>query len=801
MRGLLRYTERAVTIVYLSLAWLAGIWLAGQFSSVGHAAWLGSAAVCLLAAVIFRQRPRLRLGLVCAGCLALGAARFQAALPPAAPSQIGYYNGHDEVVITGMVAAEPQVSDRSVTLRLRVEQVTRPGGQGRPVTGDVRVTTPRFPVIPYGARVRVVGRLSEPADDNPFCPRYFYWQGYQSCLGFTRPVVLSEGNGHPFLHALYDLKARALATLNRLLPDPQAAVLSGILLGTERAIPIDLLGEFRRTGTSHLLVVSGYNVAVLVAAVTVLAEPLLGRRWAVVGALVAIAPFVVIVGNDASALRAAFLAAFYLIPTRLLGRPTFTLASLMTAAWLMTLLQPFILWSISFQLSFAATLGLILHAGRLSEWAQAHRPAWARAGSTSVTWGLLVGGLAVTLVAQVWATPLLMAYSGQFSVDSLLVNALILPAQPAIMATGGLAVLGGLVALPVGQLFGRLAWLGLTYTIGLVHLFAQLPFVSVAARLGPAGVVAAYILLLAWPWLIHQGPAIRSEWGSMLKQPRRQWALWLSGAAVTVIVLAWGLTQPDGRLHVVFLDVGQGDAIFIQTPGGRQLLVDGGLYPTLLNAHLGRQMPFWDRAIDLVVATHGDADHAAGLPGVLERYQVGQLITNGESGLEEPMATLLNEAAETHAPVHVALAGEVMEMGDGVRIEVLHPAASFDADNRNDHSIVLRLVYGRFSLLLTGDAEEAAEAALLASGRPLTAVVLKAGHHGSNSSSGAPFLAAVRPQFVVISVGAENEYGHPHPEMLQRVEAMGAAVLRTDELGAIEIISDGEQMWWRTTLP
>lgn len=740
-RGSLRYTGWAVTIVYLALAWLAGLWLASVVGGEGYAGWLGGAAVCLLAAVIFRKRPALRLGLVCAGCLVLGAARFQAAVPPDTPTQISYYNGHDEVVVTGLVTAEPEVSDRSVALRLRVEQVARPGGAARPVAGDVRVTTPRFPVIPYGARVRVVGRLSEPADDDPACPRYWYWQGYQSCLGFTRPVVLSKRNGHPLSHALYDLKARALSTLNRLLPDPQAAVLSGILLGTDRTIPINLLEEFRRTGTSHILVVSGYNVAVLVAAVASFAEIFLNRRWAVVVAMAFIAPYVVVVGAEAAALRAALMAALYLIPTRLLGRPTFAPPALFLAASLMALWRPLILWDVGFQLSFAATLGLMLYADRWNQWMETRWLGKMRSSMAKVALASLTDAFFVTLAAQLWATPLIVANFQQFSSISLLINTLILPVQPVIMAMGGLAVLGGLVVPPVGQLFGRLAWLGLSYTIEVVHLFAQLPFASVPARLGPAGVVATYGLLLALPWLARQGPAIRREWKGILKQPRQQWALWLGGAAVTVIVLVWGLTQPDGRLHVVFLDVGQGDAIFIQTPGGRQLLVDGGREPTLLNTHLGRQMPFWDRAIDLVVATHGDTDHAAGLPGVLERYQVGQLITNGESGLEEPMATLLRTAAEAQVPAHVAAAGEVMEMGDGMRLEVFSPAGSFDPDNHNENTVVLRLVYGRFSLLLTGDTEETL-----------------------------------------------NE--------LQQ-EMMGAAVLRTDELGTIEIISDGEQMWWQ----
>jgi competence protein ComEC len=256
-----------------------------------------------------------------------------------------------------------------------------------------------------------------------------------------------------------------------------------------------------------------------------------------------------------------------------------------------------------------------------------------------------------------------------------------------------------------------------------------------------------------------------------------------------ILFLTWLSGRPDGRLHVTFLDVGQGDAILIQSPSGKQLLVDGGRYPSVVLDQLGQQMPFWDRSLDLVVATHPDDDHTAGLVSVMERYDVAGLITNGAPVDSNPaFAALLDSGAA----VHVAAAGETIDLGDGVRLNVLNAGGGGD----NDASIVTRLTYGQFSLLLTGDVEAAAEEALLSGGQPLTAVVLKAGHHGANTSSSEAFLRAVAPQVIVISVGADNNYGHPAPAMLARAAAAGATVLRTDEVGTIELISDGRQMWW-----
>ncbi|MBK9613793.1 MBL fold metallo-hydrolase [Candidatus Amarobacter glycogenicus] len=215
-------------------------------------------------------------------------------------------------------------------------------------------------------------------------------------------------------------------------------------------------------------------------------------------------------------------------------------------------------------------------------------------------------------------------------------------------------------------------------------------------------------------------------------------------------------SQPDGRLHITFLDVGQGDAIFIQTPSGRQILVDGGNFPNILTDQLGRHVPFWDRQIDMLIATHPDADHVAGLTSVFDRYRVSQLMTNGQAQNESAVYdAVLQAAAERKTTVHPAQAGEVVQIGDGVRLEVLNPGAVL-RDDRNENSVALRLVYGDFSLLLTGDADEAAEEVMLANGRAISSLALKPGITAPTP----PVLClfeAVRPQILIISVGADNK--------------------------------------------
>jgi competence protein ComEC len=214
-------------------------------------------------------------------------------------------------------------------------------------------------------------------------------------------------------------------------------------------------------------------------------------------------------------------------------------------------------------------------------------------------------------------------------------------------------------------------------------------------------------------------------------------------------------------------------------------------------------MPFWDRSLDLVILTHADDDHIAGLIPVLERYRVGQVLDSGYEHDSPMYNRWLELISEKEIPGHLARAGMRIETGDGVELMVLHPGPELmkytDAD-ANNNSVVARLVMGQVSFLLPGDIEEAAENVLVASGQQLASTVLKAPHHGGDTSSSAAFLNAVNPELVVVSVGADNRFGHPSPQVLERLEDLVGEerVLRTDERGTIEVVSDGERVWIKT---
>lgn len=784
-------------IISLTIVWLFGIWF-GSKTGVVELVWFAAGlATAIIGVLFYRRHIFFKFVLPHAAIFFFAAGWYVSALPEINSTHIAYYNEQQEVVVTGLVVDEPDVRDQSVLLRVEAESIIV-GGQLTPVKGLVLVTTPRFPVIAYGTQIQIIGNLETPGEGATFDYKsYLARQGIHSQMSWPQLRVLAKDRGSFLYQTIFSFKAEAEQTIRQLLPDPQGALLTGILLGNDQGLSPELADQFRITGMTHIIAISGFNIAILVGSVVSLGRPLFGSRRASVLALVVVSLYTLLVGADAAVVRAAVMGSLFIFSRRMMGRPTFAPASLFVAALIMTLLNPFILWDIGFQLSFAATLGLMLYADPMSRWTEARLLGLFGQETTRRLMGLLSEAVLVTLAAQVLTLPLIVGYFQQLSFVSLLANLFILPAQAGVMIWGALATLAGLVVPALGQVLAWIAWLFLSYTIVLVRFFSSIPGAAVSVNVPPGAIVALFILIIVITWLWRQRPTQRRELLAHMQMDFPRWTAVGLGGLAAVLVLFWGVNRPDGNLHVAFLDVGQGDAIFIQTPGGRQIVVDGGRFPSVLFQHLGRQIPFWDKEIDLVIATHPEADHINGLPGIFERYQVGRLITNGETKSTAAMDALVTAAEGRETPIMAVSAGEVIVIEDGVWLEVLNPPGLLNPQNSNQNSVAFRLVYGDFSVLLTGDTEMLAEQAMLQSGRPLQAVVLKAAHHGSNTSSTTAFLTAVRPQVVVISAGQDNRFGHPAPEMLQRAAEVGAVILRTDQIGTIEVVTDGQVMWWQ----
>ncbi|MCB0105998.1 MAG: ComEC/Rec2 family competence protein, partial [Caldilineaceae bacterium] len=366
------------------------------------------------------------------------------------------------------------------------------------VVGEVRLTTGNRTIYRYGQPLQLRGRLVTPPDFTDFSYReYLARKGVHSLFYPTSIEVLPlPTQGNWLYQQLYRLRAQGEQLLNRLLPEPYAALANGMLLGIESGIPDELYEQFNLTGSSHVIVISGSNVALIAGIMLAIGHRLLGRQRALWPTLLGIAAYALLVGGDAAVLRAAWMGALYTVATTLERRST-ALVSLAFACWVMTLANPLTLWDVGFQLSSAATAGLILFSPGVVAFFQRLTPGWLTGGpltgtlvvggldlmATSRTFlrGIVQDGLMVTIAANLSTLPLVLYYFGRLSFISLMTNLLIAPVQPLIMLWGSAGLLVGLMGLTtIAQLILWIPWLSLVWTVTVVQWTASLPGASVA---------------------------------------------------------------------------------------------------------------------------------------------------------------------------------------------------------------------------------------------------------------------------------------------------------------------------------
>jgi competence protein ComEC len=261
---------------------------------------------------------------------------------------------------------------------------------------------------------------------------------------------------------------------------------------------------------------------------------------------------------------------------------------------------------------------------------------------------------------------------------------------------------------------------------------------------------------------------------------------------VSIFCVVWLciFLQPE-KLKVSFLDVGQGDAILIQTPSGHDILVDGGPTREVL-AQVSHELGYFDRDIEVMIATHGDADHITGLIPILEKYNVKHIVQSPVKASTDMFEDLESHIESEGANVYVGEKGDVIDFGDGAMLHVLYPNKYTSPKiDTNDASVSFVLTYGEHSVLLTGDLTTKYEPLLLQGVLPKHITVYKAGHHGSKTSSGEQILTYIRPEYSVISAGKDNRYGHPAPEVLERLRVYSQEVLSTIDRGTVTFVSDG----------
>ncbi len=789
-----------MSLIYLSCAWLAGIVAGSEFDLPLALAFTGLLPLALL--FYFRERKKLLL-LTCLCLVAFfgGAACFQSSLPANNADNLQFYNDRGIVEIRGLVNEDPESGDKTVKLRLSAREM-KLGGEWQKVTGTALLYVPGYPAYSYGDLLLVTGEPETPPRLDGFdYQAYLAHQEIFSVMSYPEIEIIESGKGLKPLEWLYSFRNRLSQTFTEILPEPQASLAQGIILGIRSGIPESVKTDFVHTGTAHLLAISGLHLSVITGMLLNFGIRLFGRKrylyvWLALGGVWI---YALLTGMNPPVLRAAIMATLFLA-AELLGRQRNAATALAFAAAVMAGFSPQILWQASFQMSFAAMAGLVLIFPLIQSFLKKLIAALPVGDGIIASAAFYIAdslGVGIAALAAIW--PLVAYHFGIISPAAPLATLFALPALPGIIFIGASAGILGMIFLPSGQVIAWIAWLFISYTLLVVRIFAAVPFLE-GSYLDIRLVWLYYPALAFIIRLINARSKTVSSEQTVTTSFFGTYQKWLvlPLLAIAILVLVTAATMPDDNLHVSFLDVGQGDAILIQK-GSRQILIDGGPDPQAVIRALGEKMPFWDRTLDLAVLTHSSADHVTGLVEVLKRYRVKQALypkADFSSSIYNEWLRLLEEK---NIPVTLAESDQCINL-DGTIIEVLNPRPATLTGTQSDidnNAIVLRVKTGEVSFLLTADIMQEAEFELIYSRAELESTVLKVAHHGSATSTSEEFLSVANPMIAVISVGENNTFGHPRNEVLARLEAIVGKdnIYRTDENGTVEFITDGSRLW------
>jgi competence protein ComEC len=745
---------------YPSAAVVAAACLGVVSALVVRIAWVPVAVLGVGLAVLACASVKQRLALAVAAAALLGAwwgsVRLQALDRSVLRAHVGETAPAD-VVVTG-----PARRTRfSVRVPARVEAFDH-----RTVRERILLELPAGRAPPQGGRLELVLELRDPRPPD---------DGFNERDWLTRQGVHVVGRGGRWrlvgrrggvAGAADRLRETLAGSITPGLTGERAAVVAGIVLGEDQGLS-DALGDaFRASGLYHLLAVSGSNVGVVVAAAIGVATAVgVSRRIGHVLALIGILGYVAAVGWQPSVVRAG-VAATLVSLAWLLARPRDRWHFLLVGATVLLAWNPRTLLEPGFQLSFAAVLAIFLVVPRVLERAEGYP---VPAGLAAV--------VGVSAACSLVTAPILWAHFGAVPVWSVPANVLAWPVAGAILVLGLAAAALDPVAPQAAELAAAAnGWLA-AYLAAVARLVASLPLAQI--RSGPA------LLLLA---LVVMSIVLAVRVPSRLRLP----VLAAAAAAIAGIGL-WRLVPagegvpPPAGLRVTALDVGQGDAILVEAPGAAMLVDEGPPEGRAADQLRRRGL----RRLSLLVLTHPQRDHVGGARDVIRRLDVALVLDPGLRATSPYRDDAVAEARRRGVRVAIARAGEAFRVGP-LRVRVLWPRdAGAPGDDPNRRAIVLLVSYGSADLLLTADAEGDVTLPL----RPPPVEILKVAHHGSADSRLDELLRLVAPRIALISVGADNDYGHPAPSTLATLRAVpGLAVLRTDRSGSVTIESDGRSL-------
>ncbi|NLX64318.1 MAG: DNA internalization-related competence protein ComEC/Rec2 [Clostridiaceae bacterium] len=693
------------------------------------------------------------------------------------------------VSVKGTLHNEPEFENGRTRFVLNVESIdNKPLAKNRKIRIQVSIYNSNGFIdnLNYGSVVNITGEIRVPPGRRNIggfdSGKFLASRGISGTMTAQgKALAILEGNRGSWLKKTgYKLRHNILNTLNRSMPEKESSILAGMLIGYTDKMPEELEEDFRRAGLSHIMAVSGANIAFLLAPfLWLLKKSGLNSRWSSALAFPCMLFYVFATGMEASVIRAAIMAGITLTGM-LLWRKADIYCSIAASAMIILLYNSFMLFDLGFILSFAATLSLVIF----------YKPIFCRLPVKLPK--IIRDTLAGTIAAQLGVIPIIAYCFNTFSIISVFTNLLIVPLTGIITVLGAVLVVLGNIFLPAARLTGILLGTMINLMVMITGKMSAIPWAEINLATPSIFLLLIYYFVLLYLKFWH--PKLAKE----TSRPIFASIMFLCGIVILVVSI------PDKSLRIYFADVGQGDCTVIRTPSGKNIILDGGgsindsdgsyvgeriVVPLLYNLNM--------TDIDLMIASHGHMDHVGGLKTIIEKMNVRKLIVADANDIE--MRYLTDYAAEKGIPVMYMKEDDILYEENGLTIKALYPLkderlmpknSTFDA---NELSLVARLDYGEFSALFTGDIGFMSENIILEKYEGISCDLLKVAHHGSKYSSGKSFIEATRPKMSVISVG-RNVYGHPSPETLERIAGQGSQIYQTVNNGGILV-----EVWEKET--